>query len=250
MKKANLLLVLTLLLTACGPAGSKGKVVQGCQSLLSDFYQLQSGDIPSYFESENPVKQGGEVDVMDYFTILNHLSMRPGFVLDYVYHFDGMGGYPVLYARPEGQPAYASEADLPESASQGDYMGYVATDDTSEGYFQFAVMNMFAGQFYLFWHSNYNDTEVLCDRADVRQVTSGNSFGINIPLGVKLRAALLHDLAPRVVLTEDTARVQLITFTKWGGFYLETYTISRSQPHQILNSEARNLIHYDCGIMF
>jgi hypothetical protein len=55
---------------------------------------------------------------------------------------------------------------------------------------------------------------------------------------------------PRVILGDETAQVQLITFTKWGGFYLTTYTISRSLPHQILDVQEKNLIHYDCGIMF
>jgi hypothetical protein len=249
MKKTNFLLALVLLLAACGPAGQRGQAISGCGSTLSSLSDLLAGNIPSHFESENPVKQGGEIDVMDYFNVLDRLSMRPGYILDYVYHFDGMGGYPILYVRPQDQPAYASEADLPEDTGES-YLDYVETDDTAEGYFQYALLSMFARQFYLFWHSNYNDTQVVCDRGDVSQIISGNSFGLAMPLTVKLRALLLHNLAPRVTLNDDTAEVQLITFTKWGGFYLTTFTIRRALPHSILDVQDKNLIHYDCGIMF
>jgi len=51
-------------------------------------------------------------------------------------------------------------------------------------------------------------------------------------------------------LTGDIAIVEVITFTKWGGFYRETYTISREVPHRIMDIKQENLVPYDCGIAF
>ena len=104
MKKSSFLIVFVLLLSACGPASDKSGTISTCRATVKAISALTGGlEIPDYFLAENPVKTGSEFDVMDYFSVLDHLSMQPGYVLDYVYHYDGMGGYPVLYARPSGQ---------------------------------------------------------------------------------------------------------------------------------------------------
>ncbi len=249
MKKAYLLLIFALVLAACGSSGRSGEPLSACKVTLSDFYDVQASDIPTHFQVENPAKQGGEIDVMDYFSVLDHLSMAPGFRLDYVYHFDGMGGYPLLYALPTDQEPYATEADMPGAGEQS-YLEYVELDDTAESYFQYVLLANYGSQFYLFWHANYNDTQILCNRADVNSIVADKSFGLSIPFMVRLRASLLHDLAPTVTFYEDTVEVRMITFTKWGGFYVETYTLERTSPTRILDVQQKNIIHYDCGIMF
>lgn len=60
----------------------------------------------------------------------------------------------------------------------------------------------------------------------------------------------LRNIVPVVALEGDTARVEVVTFTKWGGFYRYTYTIHREFPHTILDLEQENLVPYDCGVMF
>jgi hypothetical protein len=60
----------------------------------------------------------------------------------------------------------------------------------------------------------------------------------------------MRNIEPVVNLTVDSANVQVITFTKWGGFYRLTYSISRSFPHKIIDVKEENLVPYDCGVMF
>jgi hypothetical protein len=60
----------------------------------------------------------------------------------------------------------------------------------------------------------------------------------------------MKNIEPSVSLTNDSAVVQVIIFTKWGGFYRYTYTISRSFPHTIKDVYQDNLVPYDCGVMF
>jgi len=60
----------------------------------------------------------------------------------------------------------------------------------------------------------------------------------------------MRNIEPVVNLTDDSANVQVITFTKWGGFYRLTYSISRSFPHTIIDIKEENLVPYDCGVMF
>jgi len=121
------------------------------------------------------------------------------------------------------------------------------------GYFEYVVMDIMAGQFYLFWHANYNDTQIVCNRADVdaivEQMSSGD-FGYAMDAGQQKQARALENIEPLVKLTDDTAVVEVIVFTKWGGFYRQTYTINRSFPHTIIDVEGENLVPYDCRIMF
>jgi hypothetical protein len=254
MKKINFLFVLMLLLAACGPASTgSGESVTGCRATLDGISAQYSGHpFPDYFQTEDPVKQGGEFDVMQYFVALDHLSMQPGYVLDYVYHFDGMGGYPVLYVRPADQPAYPSEADLRTSGYDLNYMDYVQADDTPESYFQFVVLATTGDLFYMFWHADYAEKQLVCNKTDINNIVASldGNFGYRMPLVSRVRAAMLQGVIPSVSVGEQTVEVRLVTFTRWGGFYLETYTINRSSPHTIQDVQEKILIPYECGVMF
>jgi hypothetical protein len=59
----------------------------------------------------------------------------------------------------------------------------------------------------------------------------------------------MTNIEPTVTLTHDSAIVEVVIFTKWGGFFRRTYTISRSFPHTI-DMKEENLVPYECGIMF
>ena len=220
MKKSNLLLVLVLLLVACGPASNSG-TISTCRPTMDALSALIGGlELPSNFKTENPVKTGVEFDVMQYFSVLDHLSMRPGTVLDYVYHYDHMGGNPVLYAHPADQPPYATEADLPAGFDRMSYLDYVQTDDTPDGYFQFVVLAMMGNQFYKLFQINYNDSEIVCNKAQVRRIVSSLNGDLGYPISLPslVRAFLLDDIGPSVNISEQTVEVQLVSFTLWGGF--------------------------------
>jgi len=252
MKRLNYILIPVLLLAACGPAPT-GKTVSGCRALVASMAALTSGmKIPQYFLADNPVKQGGEFDVTQYFGVLDHLSMQPGYSLDYVYHYDGMGGYPVLYAFPTGQAPYATEADLVTAGKPPSYLDFVQADDTPEGYFQFVLLAIMGNQFYLNWHANYNDSQIVCDKAAVMATVASTDHITGMPMGLKARvqARFLQDVEPRVIIGEQTVEVRIVTFTQWGGFFRRTYTIQLHFPHTILDVQEENLVPYDCGVMF
>jgi len=252
MKKPNFLLILVLLISACGPASNSG-VISTCRLSLDALSALIGGlEFPPNFKTENPAKTGGEFDVMQYFSVLDHLSMQPGYMLDYVYHYDRMSGNPVLYVRPNGQPPYATEADLPAGYDRLGYLDDVKTDETPDSYFQFMVLAMMGNQFYKLFDINYNDSQIICNKADVTNIvaTLNGGFGYRISLASRIKAALLKDVDPSVSISEQTVEVRFVTFTLWGGFYLEAYTLSRSMPHTIQDVQRKNLVPYDCGVMF
>lgn len=253
MKKTILFLIPLLLLSSCSPSSQFTGSISGCRLTVDAISALMGGlEIPANFQTSDPVKKGGEFDVMQYFSILDHLSMQAGYVLDYIYHFDGMGGSPILYVRPASQPPYTSEADLAALGETPSYLYYVRTDDTPESYFQLAVLSLMGSQFYLYWHANYNDSQIICDIADVTDIVSSldGEFGYPISLISSIRASFLKNVGPVVNFGSQTAEVRVTTFTRWGGFYQQTFTISRSIPHTILDVQEKNLVPYECGAMF
>jgi len=229
-----------------------GTVISECAGIVASIASLQPGEVPqSLFETGK--KQGTELDVNRYFDVLTHISMQDGYTLDYVYQIDDLGGYPLLYARPVDQAPYASVLEIPENTQLPDFREHLAVEDLEQGYFEYVVLDRMANQFYLFWHANYNDTLILCNRQQVYdivdQVSSGD-FGVAMDVAQQAQARTLRNIRPVVRLTGDVAVVEIVTFTKWGGFYRETYTISRGFPHTIVDVQQENIVPYDCGIMF
>ena len=229
-----------------------GTLITNCAEIVSAVAAMQAGDIPNHL-METGIKQGNEFDVNQYFDVLTHLSLRESFALDYVYQNDDLGGYPLLYVRPVDQAPYASAADIPDNTQLPDLHDYVEVKDTEQGYFEYVVLDIMADQFYLFWHANYNDYEIVCARDEVNDIVetmSSGDFGNPMNLAQQTKARGMRNIEPSVALTGEVATVQFITFTKWGVFYRETYTINRSFPHTITDIKQQNLVPYDCGVAF
>jgi hypothetical protein len=210
---------------------------------------------PDHLMQDNPVKTADDFDVNAYFTVLDHLAVEDGYFLDYVYQYDFMGGFPVLYTLPDDQPpfetfsAYSAAVSSP-GHSFPSYLDHIVIDDTPEGYLQMVVLDVMGAQFYLHWHAGYNDFQVICDGDMLDTLLASNDeFGIPIPDDVQQQARLL-DVTPTVELDDDAARVEFVGFTKWGGFYRVAFTISRAYPRDVYESGSENLIEYNCGVMF
>lgn len=234
------------------PASREGTVIANCAETVAAFQRVQPGPVPEHLE-QTGVKQGGEFDANDYFDALTHISMQEGYTLDYVYSVDFLGAYPILYARPEDQPPYASMQDIPANTQLADFRDHLDVEDVEQGYFEYVMMDILAEQFYLVWHAYYNDTRIVCDRDAVNAIiadVNAGDFGLEFDLSQQAQARAMTNVEPAVKLTGDAAMVEVIVFTKWGGFYRQTYTISRSFPHKILDVKSENLVEYDCGIMF
>ena len=91
-------------------------------------------------------KPGSGWDVNRYFAVLDRLSVEQGFILDWVYCFDGTGGSPKLYARPEGQPPLTSCSEV---QNPDEYLDHIKTDGSKEGFFQLVLLKVVAEQFFL-----------------------------------------------------------------------------------------------------
>ncbi len=226
-----------------------------CQATLDGFAALTQGiEIPAHLQEEDAAKTGEEFDVNQYFTVLTHLSVEANYVLDYVYFYDSGDSWPVIYARQKEEEPYANySAYLAENAqgeSYNEYLERVETDGSAEGYFEWTVLAIQGGQFYLGWHANYNDTTALCNHEAVeRVIEQANEFGVQMTPEQE-QMALELDLEPSVEFEGETVQVRIVTFTKWGGFFEEKLVISRDYPHRILEHTIEELVPHDCGVIF
>lgn len=219
-------------------------------SSLKAVAALQPTDIPDYLMQENPQLHGDEFDPNQYFTALTHISMEPGYVLDYIYQYDGLGGYPLVFARLESISREQAAEDFRQSGNTDSFLNHVKTDGTEQGYYELIALSFVAQQFYLFWHANYNDTIIVPDSAALEEILASiGDFGL--PMDEQtLRSVRTLALEPQITFNTDTVTVKLITFSKWGGFSERTYTLAKDFPHTITNADNKVVVPYDCGILF
>jgi hypothetical protein len=212
----------------------------------------------------NPLRQDADFDVNEYFKVLTHLSLQPGYTLDYLYFSDGLGGKPLVYARKSAEMPFksydaylksvgesrSSEASYTPLKNDTDYLKKIQIDGSEEGYYQYIILALLGDQFYLGWHGNYNDTRVLCDSGDIKLINNDlGGFNIKLPQDVADLSKTI-DYKPRVLSGTQTVAVRLVTFSKWGGFIENVYVIDRQKPYKSISIKHIDLIKYNCGIAF
>jgi hypothetical protein len=267
MKRANfsmvkLLLGLTIALLSCGfpiaiqtnGADEAVSETESWQSEVDAIKAMTRGQPIPGFLLEPDASQDGEVfDPNQLLVPLDHLSLQPGVVLDFVYRYDGIGGKPILYARQPADQAFENYPVYAESkASETSYLDTIRTDGTEAGYFQWVLLNMMGDQFYLYWHSGYHDAEITASRARLEALVSEmrtTEFGETFT-NDQARQALKIDPAPIVEVGNELVMVRVVWFTKWGGFYESIYLLGQSTPHQVMDLNTKNLLEYDCAILY
>lgn len=253
------------------PIGTLLLLFAGCATpapaVTSDPYYQHTVD--AFSSLVEPIRTGPPdryqepFDATEFFSILDHLSVEPDYVLDYVWQRYAAGGlengHPVLYARPEGVPlGQAEEAFWDEAAETGwqweeywyNYLGRIQIDGTPEGFFQFVVLRVMGNQFYLAGHSHEFDATIVCDQMGLEAVlTTPDTFDQVPPQDARDKAKRL-ELQPIIEMEDDVVVVQVIVFTKWGGFRQQRYEISKDFPHRILGETVQILVPYDCGCYY
>ncbi|MFZ5563989.1 MAG: hypothetical protein ACOZBW_08035 [Thermodesulfobacteriota bacterium] len=78
-------------------------------SVVGKLVKMQPTEVPEHLKKDKWARRKSDFDPNDYFTVLTHLSMKPGYTLDYAYlYFKRFAGEPLLYARPVGSRPFRS----------------------------------------------------------------------------------------------------------------------------------------------
>lgn len=247
-------------------------------TVVQKMKNLYDVEIPGHLKMRNAVRIGKEFDPNSYFSVLTHLSMKPGYTLDYVYDYrKGFSGSPHLYARLISDPPLQSIPQIPVSlfikrknnddrnseplrwppvnkeGLEWNYpLPFLVADGTPDSFFQLALFNRLAEQFYLFWHSNYNEITVIASPEDREQIIcqiNKERFGAPFSDEV-IEAARKMPLDSCVELDTSTAAVTYCIFSRWGGFTRIKEIFSRHPPHIFVDSDVLCRVEYSCGIQF
>jgi hypothetical protein len=239
------------------------------QKTMDAFLTVRPVVLPPKTEISNPKAL---FNINSYFKVLKHLSMEPGYVLDYyMFGEDMFGSRPLIYVRKEGQSPISSYEEFEkwmqkqpdEDATykfvslvmEGDKSGlndHIIVDGTTEGYFEYVLLNMMGGQFYLSWHANYDDATIISSTASLQKIIDeGEVFRDNQPYPESIQRKTRY-LEPdvTVVFANSKVQVSVLCFTKWGGFIRRTFTINEKAPHSITNIKDNTQVEYECGVMF
>jgi hypothetical protein len=191
---------------------------------------------------------GERFDPNEYFTVLGHLAPEHGRVLDYVYFAPGGDGLPKVYARQEGERPFATYSEY-KNAEVEEYLSFIQVDGTAEGFFELALLSIMGEQFYLSWHAEYNDWEVVSSQERLEAIIEWLNEEYHPLTEEQVEDIKRLEVAPRVEFEADKVRVRTLVFTKWGGFYERIFTIDRDFPHQVIEEDIE-LVPYNCGVMF
>lgn len=191
-----------------------------------------------------------QVNASDYFKVFKNLSIEKGWELDYIYWADGLGSYPILYARKIGQKIDFKKKLIENKKLFFDYLNHIKTDGTKDGFFQYAALSLLGNQFALYWHALYNDTIIICTREVLKEVLAKKDKSFYDFDRKFIREAGKVNPEPKVSFDDDTAVVSILTFTSWGGLIEKKFYIKRKFPHKIIKKEQSVLAAFDCGIRF
>ena len=236
---------------------------------------------------------------------LQHIFLPIDHVLDWVYHMDGMGGFPIVYVRHKDHIPFETAYDYRNSAicayndnggTKGDagagrswasydygslashdyggmcrsYLDQLLVADTPQGYMDFITLLTMGDQFRLFWHSFYNDFQIICNQEDVEvlfatyrvcpttkcshdeytEACDWECFN-----GDDIKTARDLDMTPTVQRHDNgTVSVGVVRFTKFGGLSRQTYLLRKQQPSasgdcdkNVLEFKSEPLIDFDVG---
>lgn len=245
------LLLLALLAAACSAEMATAPVcwrcpVEGMTALIGD---LQT---PEHLLQPDAVKTDEEFDVSGYFETLDGLSMEEGYVLDYVYWYDDLGGHPILYSRRAAEPPFDNHSAY--VAARGDesplaYLEHVKVDGSAEGFYQLTVLRLMGEQFYLWWHATMNDTAIIHSHAALKAHQQVVERNCDEPFDPVLEAASQLAFEPDVKFEDDLVFVSIHTSSSYSGVQRTTFTINRDFPHTIVEESTETLIEYFCGVV-
>lgn len=249
-----------------------------CESSVKNFSSLITNlKFTEEFTKKDLIQNRKEFDINNYFKILSHLRMEPGYKLNFVYS-PYTDGFPILYSQNTDEPPFmdyeefknargemfwneywarvTGESGTEHNESLYGYMDHILIDDTPEGYFQFILLRLMGSQFYLFGHAKYNDQRIVCKFRQLRPSMFKQwpalyqAHVILDPWIIVSNKAAELSFEPAIKFEEETVKIRVIVFSEWAGYIQKFFLVSRNFPHKVLMDEKRTLIPYHCGLKY
>jgi len=226
---------------------------QVCQDIVDKIDKINDSLSLDYFNHDYQLPKW---DANEYFNILQHINMEDKYSLKWLYYYDGMGGFPILYYSNKDVDVSDNEniqQEIIESPFEHNYnySNYLLLDGSDLSYFEFSVLEVIGGQFCLFWHAIENDNIIICTQEKLEEILLGVGTFREQPLpeDIAIKAREI-DINPLIERNEDKVIISLVVFTSWGGFYRESFTIPTTDKYSNITREKEELVYYSCGVRF
>lgn len=251
--------------------------IPNAQAIVKRIKILHRLEFPRHLMNEQPNRTGKEFDPNSYFALLTHLTLIPGYTLDYYYHFTmNLGGIPCLYARPiygrqeykvqghESRPPAHFIGPVPVGSlitSYEDYLNwqkknvlsdFIIADGTPESFFELVVFRCMAGKFYLQRYADHDDLKIIAGPSDVEDLISeinDNLFGDEEFTYEQIAQIRNIETMPVVDFEDSDVSITYCTFTKWDGFLRIREHFRRTPPHIYKGRETFDQVEYECSVM-
>ncbi|MCL4561937.1 MAG: hypothetical protein M1281_15180 [Chloroflexi bacterium] len=199
-------------------------------------------------DSEHP-HPSERLDINNLLVLFEYLHLEPGYRLDYIYHNRGSGGSPSIYVRFSNTqyPSSDPEDFDPQHDQERPYLEHLYFGLYPMGYLQLAIFSIISGQFYLFWHSGYNDHRFVLNQSEaLLLVSTFNNTHQNVDYPGAIR---MVNFTPHLTIFENyEAILSAYTFSQWNGFSQREWKIRPLAYIKEISNKV--IIPYNCGILF
>lgn len=127
-----------------------------------------------------------------------------------------------------------------------EYLDHVQALRTPVGCLELIALRLLSAQFYLEWHSCYDDRRFVCTDAALGRVVNDPEVAGNLDDRDRFILASI-DPTPTMKTVAGDVHLSVVTFSKWGGLWRQAYTISKAFPHEITEGGEEVLRYHNCG---
>jgi len=203
------------------------KIVRGLKELKKKFFR-----IPEVFRNgkEVSIHNAEAFDVNDFLSVFDRVKLQDGYVLDYIYAVDNLGGAPLIYSRKLTDKPLSNSQDYcktfnifpfpllgqePSKINSSPYLNNIQFENSNIGYFQFALFCMTVRRFYLHWHANYNDRRYVIAKYVLNNIIYDNVGNCNKEEVILLRSI---DFRPKLIIEKDSAEIIIFCYERNIGY--------------------------------
>lgn len=218
------------------------------QKIIEDLKNYQNKSfVPDSEEEFEKLKETIKID--KYFDLLPNISVQQGWKFDYGYYKDEHGGAPKIFAYKECDKKELDKNKYLPPNKGDNHLRHVSLDGSVGSFLQYIILKLLGEQFALFWHSLYNDKEIVFTHKAVEKILKRDDDEINFD-NKFIETARNINPKPYVEIDIEKVLVRIVIFTKYGGFIEHKYHIKKNFPHEITNKEEKTLVEYFCKIRY
>lgn len=224
-------------------------------------YNIQDAKIPNKMLIEfgcSPHGIKNAIDLNIFLKCFPKLTMKKGYVLDYVYDYHISHGDILVYARPTDSFPLLTAKQFYDTFPYCDignknllwtntFVNQMIIDDSPEGLFDLALFICMLQTVYLYDHGCYCFKNFLYTNDIINKLRQSNRDPMGVEYHGELEKLDNFNTHPYFEHDKEKNRICFLSESAWNGISLETITFINNKP---TSRSSRTLIEHNCQILF